>query len=149
MKTASEIFSGAGLPAREQVSKENWYKIKEKIGNQIHGTFMGWWVSKGNPGFNDQLGVAIKTPEGVVMGVSVPDTTYMRGRLQTALVGDNVGFRYEGDKDVGKPQPAKIVKFYNPDGEARHAKGETVISTPEIVGGATTAEEEIDLDEAF
>jgi hypothetical protein len=142
MKTADEIFSANSLPAREQVAKENWYKIKETIGNAIHGTFMGWWLSASTgAGFKDQIGIAIKKDDGTVWGVSVGDTKYMRSRLETSIVGDAVGFRYEGDKDTGKPQPAKIVKFYNPDAEARRIKGDVKITKPETSTAATEPKE--------
>lgn len=132
MRNAEQIFNAESLPAREQVSKDNWYKIKETIGNSIHGIFLGWWISPANnAGFKDQLGVAIKVADGTVWGVSIGDTSYMRARLEVSIVGDEVGFRYEGDKDTGKPQPAKIVKFYNPDAEARRVKGEVKITAPE------------------
>lgn len=131
-----DIFSQAGLPAREQVTE--WVKIKEKIGDKVSGIFMGWWVSKSNkPGFKDQIGIAIRLADGKVVGVSVGDTGYMRSRIEPSKVGDRVGLKYEGDKDTGQIQKAKIVKFYNPDLQARQEAGEAVvISKPEIVGNA-------------
>lgn len=135
--TEQDIFSKSGLPAREQVAE--WVNIKKSIGDKVFGTFMGWWISPSNQaGFKDQIGVAIKNAEGKVIGVSVGDTSYMRSRIEPSQVGDRVGLKYEGDKDTGKPQPAKIVKFYNPDLEARREKGQAVvISKPEeLASGA-------------
>lgn len=125
-----DIFSSAGLPAREQVS--DWFNIKEAVGTKIMGVFMGWWISpSNNASFKDQIGVALKTADGKVIGVSLGDTPYMRGRIAPSQIGDKVGLKYESDKDTGKPQPAKIIKFYNPDLEKRVASGTAVISKPE------------------
>lgn len=132
-----DIFSQAGLPAREQVS--DWVNIKKAVGDKIAGTFMGWWISKSNnTSYKDQIGIAIKTADGKVVGVSVSDTPYMRSRIEPSQVGDRVGLKYEGDKDTGKPQPAKIIKFYNPDLEVRREKGSVVISKPEEITKSPT-----------
>lgn len=129
-KTESDIFSVNGLPPREQVTE--WVNIKKNIGDKVHGIFMGWWEAPStNAGFKDQLSVAIQTDDGTVIGISVADTPYMRSRLVPSAAGDRVGLKYEGDKDTGKPQPAKIVKFYNPDMEERRKKGEVKSSAPD------------------
>jgi len=122
-----DIFSSAGLPAREQVT--TWFKIKEKVGNKVSGEFLGAWFKEADAGFNASIGVAIKQTDGSVVGVSLSDTPYMRSRVEPSQIGDMVGIKYEGDKDTGKPQPAKIVKFYNPALEERRKKGE-VKETP-------------------
>ncbi len=128
----ADIFSQAGLPAREQVS--DWFNIKKEIGTKIAGIFQGWWISKANAeGFKDQIGIAIKLDDGKIVGVSLGDTPYMRSRIEPSQVGDRVGLKYEGDKDTGKPQPAKIIKFYNPDLESRRANNTVVISKPEQI----------------
>lgn len=136
MTNENDVFSASGLPAREQVSE--WVNIKKNIGDKVHGIFMGWWISKSNDSnFKDQIGIALKREDGVMVGISVSDTPYMRERVEGSQIGDRAGLKYEGDKDTGKPQPAKIVKFYNPDLELRRSKGEVRVSTPEVVGGAT------------
>jgi len=128
----ADVFSPQGLPAREQVTE--WFKIKETIGNKIMGTFMGWWVKPSdNTSYQDQVGVALKKADGTVVGVSLSDTPYVRGRLELSQIGDRVGVKYEGDKDTGKPQPAKIVKIYNPDLEARKESGTVRTTAPEIL----------------
>lgn len=137
-----DIFSQSGLPAREQVSE--WFNIKEAVGTKIAGLFQGWWISPANKaGFKDQIGVALKLADGKIVGISLGDTPYMRSRIEPSQVGDRVGLKYEGDKDTGKPQPAKIIKFYNPDLEARREKGTVVISKPETISKSSA------LDEAF
>lgn len=139
----ADIFSQKGLPAREQVS--DWFNIKEKIGTKIAGIFQGWWISPANQaGFKDQIGVALKLEDGKIVGVSLGDTPYMRSRIEPSQVGDRVGLKYEDDKDTGKPQPAKIIKFYNPDLEERREKGTVTISKPETISKSKSA-----LDEAF
>lgn len=146
--TEKDIFSPDGLPAREQVSE--WVNIKKNIGDKIHGTFMGWWISPANKaGFKDQIGVALKLEDGKIVGVSQNDTDYMRRRLEPSMIGDMVGFKYEGDKDTGKPQAAKIVKFYNPALEKRRAEGKITISQPEQLSTGGTHSEAPSLDEAF
>lgn len=140
----ADIFSAKGLPAREQVSE--WFNIKEKIGTKIAGVFQGWWISPANKaGFKDQIGVALLV-DGKILGVSLGDTPYMRSRIEPSQVGDRVGLKYEGDKDTGQIQPAKIIKFYNPDLEERRAKGTVVISKPEQL---SKTEVEKKADDAF
>lgn len=137
----ADIFSAAGLPAREQVTE--WYKIKSEIGNKVTGTFLGWWLTPANDRVDkDQVGFAVKVSEGRVLGISLADTAYIRSRLEPSLPGDIVGVRYEGDKDTGKPQPAKIVKFYNPALEERRAKGVMKMNAPTV---STEAEEDEDV----
>ncbi len=133
-----DIFNAAGLPAREQVSE--WADIRKNVGDKVMGVFMGWWESKATkPGFKDQLGVALKQADGKVIGISVGDTSYMRSRLEPSEIGDKVGFKYEGDKDTGQIQPAKIIKFYNPDMEARREKGTLKVSAPESATSSPSA----------
>lgn len=142
-----DIFSQDGLPAREQVSE--WFNVKEKVGTKIMGEFMGWWISPANkPGFKDQIGVALRTADGKVLGVSLGDTSYMRSRIEPSKIGDRVGLKYEGDKDTGQIQPAKIIKFYNPDLEARRSKGEVVISKPEVLSGPAAPSNALDVFDA-
>lgn len=149
----SDIFSDKGLPAREQVSE--WINIKKNIGDRVFGVFLGWWVSPSNKaGFKDQLGVALKRDDGVIIGISVGDTSYMRSRLEPSEIGDEVGFKYEGDKDTGQIQPAKIVKFYNPALEERRASGQLKKSEPEpstMHAGAPSSDlvDPDDIDTAF
>lgn len=131
---SEDVFSTGGLPPREQVA--SWFKIKDKVGTKISGIFVGWWISPPNKNVDkEQIGVAIKIDDGTVVGVSLSSTSYMQERLKEALPGDKVGIKYEGDKDVGKPQPAKIVKFYNLDGETRRKEGNVKITNPISIGG--------------
>lgn len=135
-----DIFSQKGLPAREQVT--TWFNIKESVGTKIAGTFQGWWISPSSkPGFKDQIGIALRLADGSIVGVSLGDTAYMRSRIEPSQVGDQVGLKYEGDKDTGQIQPAKIIKFYNPDLEARREKGTVVISKPEQLAKPSSVED--------
>lgn len=151
MKSANEIFNNKSLPAREQVT--TWYKIKETIGNSVHGKFLGWWITPPSQKVDkQQVSMAIEIENGEVYGISLSDTPYMRQRLEISIPGDEVGVRYEGDKDTGKPQAAKIVKFYNPDAEDRRLKGDEKKSEPEAtttVQAETPVEDEPEEDLGF
>lgn len=143
----ASVFSASGLPPREQVSE--WVNIKKNVGDKVHGIFMGWWISPARQeGFKDQIGIAIKQGDKVV-GVSVGDTPYMRDRVQGSLPGDEVGLKYEGDKDTGKLQPAKIVKFYNPAMEERRKKGTLTASQPEVLAAPANVTGSDDEDPGF
>lgn len=132
MIDANDIFNSESLPAREQVSE--WVNVKEKIGDNVFGIFLGSWKSPSKIDASKmQISMAIKTNEGKVVGVSLNDSVYISSRLEASKVGDKFGVRYEGDKDTGKAQPAKIVKIYNPDLEDRVKKGEAVTTTVETV----------------
>lgn len=127
-----DIFDTNALSARDQVSE--WVKIKETIGDSVSGTFLGWWEVAPHDGFKAQIGIAIKTKEEKVVGVNVSDTSYMRGNILTTNIGDRIGLRYEGDKDTGQIQKAKIIKFYNPDRSKREKDGvKSEGSTPQAV----------------
>ena len=144
-----DVFSQDGLPPREQVSQ--WANVKKEIGDKVMGEFLGWWISPAtDSNYNDQIGVALKitntkqnfknnkgealeVKEGEVLGISLSDTSYMRERIAPSVIGDVVGIKYEADKDTGKPQPAKIVKFYNPDLEKRREAGTIVDTEPEVL----------------
>ncbi len=121
----SDIFDAKNLSPREQVSE--WVNIKTNIGDNVSGTFQGWWEAAGQDGFKDQIGLAIKRTDGVIVGVNCGDNTYFRGKLATTQLGDEIGLRYEGDKDTGQIQKAKIIKFYNKSQTEREEKGEKSI----------------------
>jgi len=140
-----DIFSNDALSARDQVS--SWANIKQNIGDKVHGEFLGWWEQPANPGFRPQLGMALKQGDGSVIGVTVTDTSYMRSQIEETEVGDGVGLKYVGDKEVGKPQPAKIIKYFNPDLQNRKKEG--VVSngsTPATVGGTKSLDDEFPTD---
>ena len=159
----ADVFASSGLPPREQVSQ--WASVKGVIGDKIMGVYQGWWISPAsNAGFKDQIGVALKITntaqvvkdnkgvtltlkEGEIIGISLGDTSFTRERVSPSQVGDEVGIKYEGDKDTGKPQKAKIVKFYNPAMEKRREDGTIKQTTPEVLATKNTAED--DLEEAF
>lgn len=117
----TDIFNADALPARDRIA--DWVKIKDNVGDKVHGTYEGCYRKEGNPGFSDQLVVILTMSDGVTRGLSLSATSYMTEIEQIWKVGDRVGFKYEGDKDTGKPQPAKIIKKYNPDLEARKRDG--------------------------
>jgi hypothetical protein len=146
----ASVFSASGLPARERVTE--WVNIKKNVGDKVYGIFLGWWINKSRQeGFKDQISMALEQAEGKIIGVSVADTIYMRSRIEGTEVGDEVGLKYEGDKDTGKPQKAKIVKFYNPALEERKKKGEVKVTEPESIqeAGAATGPETDDEDPGF
>lgn len=145
----ASVFSASGLPARERVTE--WVNIKKNVGDKVHGIFLGWWINKSRQeGFKDQISMALEQADGKIVGVSVADTVYMRSRIEGTEVGDEVGLKYEGDKDTGKPQKAKIVKFYNPALEERKKKGEVKVTLPESVDEApATAPASDDEDPGF
>lgn len=116
-----DIFDKASLSARDQV--DGWENIRKTIGDSIAGVFLGWWTKPAEGQFKAQIGIALRQEDGKVLGTTVTDTDYMRQRIAQTQVGDSVGLRYEGDKDTGNLQPAKIIKFYNPDLEERNKKG--------------------------
>lgn len=149
MKSENEIFSTTGLSARDQITE--WCKdLKKTVGNSIHGTLLDWWITPPNTHVDkQQITLAIKKADGVVWGISIPDTIYMRDRVERSQPGDSIGLRYEGDKDTGKMQPAKIIKFYNPDAEARHEKGETKITTAKVDAKSAVSQDVDSDDEPF
>lgn len=142
----SNIFDKTSLPARDQV--EDWANIKTNIGDSVSGQMIGWWTTPAKDGFKAQIGIAIKKEDdGKVVGVNVSDTQYMRDNVTCSQIGDRIGLRYEGDKDTGKPQPAKIIKFYNPDRAEREkngiiSQGSQPQSSPAITPPADTEEED-------
>lgn len=128
----ADVFNGDALSPRDQVSE--WVNIKKNVGDKVSGIFMGWWESPAQNGFKAQLGIALRQNDGKVVGVNVTDTSYMRQRISPSQIGDRVGLKFEGEKDTGQIQKAKIIKFYNPDLEARNRKGEVSKgSTPAVV----------------
>lgn len=129
MRNEQDIFSSAGLSARDQVT--DWVTVKKNIGDKVAGKFMGYWEVPPRGEFKAQLAVALKTADGKVVGINLNDSPYMRPRVEGSQIGDDVGIRYEGDKDTGKIQKAKIIKYYNPDMEERRAKGQVVKTAPE------------------
>lgn len=123
----TDIFDSSSLSARDQVVE--WVNIRKNVGDKVAGIFQGWWISPARDGFKQQIGIALKREDGVVVGVNVTDTNYMRQRIEPTQVGDSVGLKYEGDKDTGNIQPAKIIKFYNPDLEERIKRGEKSVGS--------------------
>lgn len=123
----SDIFDSKNLSPREQVGE--WVNIKTNVGDAVSGDFIGWWEVAAHGAFKQQLGVAIKRDDGVIAGVNLNDTDYFRGKLALAQVGDKIGLRYEGDKDTGQIQPAKIIKFYNKTQKEREDRGEKSVGT--------------------
>lgn len=121
MKNEQDIFSSAALSPRDQVS--DWANIKKAVGDKVSGTFQGYWETPAKDGFKAQLGIAYRDAEGKVWGINVNDNSYFRSQIELSKAGDSIGLRYEGDKDTGQIQKAKIIKFYNPDLQARKSSG--------------------------
>ena len=120
------VFNEAGLPIRNRITE--WFDIKEKIGAAVEGTFVGWFENPSrNDGFKDQVVIVIKRKgDGAVVAVALNDNPINRDRLMASMEGDEVGVRYVMDKDVGKPQKAKIINIYNPALEERAKAGKKV-----------------------
>ena len=120
------VFNEAGLPIRNRITE--WFDIKEKIGAAVEGTFVGWFENPSrNDGFKDQVVIVIKRKgDGAVVAVALNDNPINRDRLMASMEGDEVGVRYDMDKDVGKPQKAKIINIYNPALEERAKAGKKV-----------------------
>lgn len=136
-----DIFDQGNLSPREQVT--DWVNIKKAVGDSVSGLFMGWWEVAAHAGFKEQLGIAIRQDDGKVFGVNLNDTEYFRGKLAVTQGGDSIGLRYEGDKDTGQMQPAKIIKFYNKSQTAREKDG------VKSVGTVATEKIDADDDQAF
>lgn len=120
------VFTEAGLPIRNRITE--WVDIKEKIGTAVEGTFVGWFENPSRKdGFKDQVAIVIKrAKDGAVVAVALNDNPINRDRLMASMEGDEVGVRYDMDKDVGKPQKAKIINIYNPALEERAKEGKKV-----------------------
>lgn len=125
-----DIFSKDNLSPRERITK--WVNIKENIGDSISGTFLGYWEVPPKDGFKPQLALAIAQKDSEeVCGINVTDVSYMRSNIETTLVGDLIGLRYERDVDTGKPQKAKVIVFYNLSRKEREKNGvKTEIQKP-------------------
>lgn len=122
----TDVYSQAGLPIRNQISE--WVKVTGAIGDEVNGTFVGWFENPSRKdGFKDQVAIVIKRKsDNVVVAVALNDNVINRERLMQCQEGDDVGVRYDLDKDVGKPQKAKIVNIYNLALEARAKAGKKV-----------------------
>lgn len=115
------IFDKENLSARDRV--DEWVSVKKMEGDNVEGKFMGWWINPGQPGFKDQIAVALEQADGKVFATSINDTSFMRVHCETSQIGDMVGLRFEGTKESGKPSPTKIIRFYNADRKQREAEG--------------------------
>lgn len=135
----ADIFSGEGLSPRDRVS--DWANIKKNIGDRVSGKFLGYWEVAARDGFKPQLGIAYEDASGKVWGINVNDNSYFRSQIELSQPGDAIGLKYEGDKDTGQIQKAKIIKFYNPALQARKAAGVKVeITKPEASAKADNAD---------
>lgn len=124
----SNVFSQEALPIRNQITE--WVEIKKNIGDSVSGVFIGWFENPSkNEGFKDQLVAVLKRDtDGAVVAVALNDNQINRDRLSECLSGDEIGIRYDADKDVGKPQKAKIINIYNPELEQRAKAGKKVVT---------------------
>lgn len=144
-----DIFSKDNLSPRERITK--WVNIKENIGDSISGTFLGYWEVPPKDGFKPQLALAIAQKDSEeVCGINVTDVSYMRSNLETTIVGDLIGLRYERDVDTGKPQKAKVIVFYNLSRKEREKSGiKTEIQKPIATSNNDEGEDVLTVDQEF
>lgn len=90
--------------------ESSWYKF-EKIGDGVQGTLiMEPYESEGK--FGPQTVYVIQKADGTEVDVSLKNNTqkFLVQQLKSAVVGDILAFRYTGDIDTGKINPAKKIE---------------------------------------
>lgn len=118
------IFNKKSLPIRSRIT--DWVNIKESLGTQVGGIFLGYFEVPATGNFKAQVGVALQDvdDEAKVYGVNLPE--YFGKELSFYQVGDECGFEYYKDipaKEKGMSD-TKAIRPYNPDHEDRKKKGE-------------------------
>lgn len=140
------VFDSSALSAKGQVT--DWFTIKEKLGNRIGGTFIGYWNEPAKGKFRAQIGVALADFDDAkkVWGVNLPE--YFGKEISEYRRGDQCGFEYYKDipsKEAGMSD-TKAIRAFNPDNAARLVAGETAtVTAPEE---ATQSQADIDYENA-
>lgn len=123
------IFNKASLPVRSRIT--DWIVIKEKLGMQVGGKFLGYFEVPANGKFKAQVGVALQDVEDAtkVYGVNLPE--YFSKEVEQYQLDDECGFEYYKDipaKEKGMSD-TKAIRAYNPDLQERVKKGEKSVGT--------------------
>ena len=108
-KKLEELFS------EENEAKANWFKF-EKIGDTVSGTLVGSDIKPAKDMFPEQTIYELKQEDGDIINVA-SSKTFVRNSMKRAKIGQNVGFKYDGDYQTASNkakgmQPAKTIKVY-------------------------------------
>lgn len=89
--------------------ESNWFKF-EKVGDSVQGVLaMEPFETEGK--FGKQMVYNLQRPDGEEVNVSLKETQKVLIRqLKSAEVGDIIAFRYVGNIDTGKINPAKKIE---------------------------------------